>query len=170
MGESNDYIAEGLEEESSHGGGTAAENYAGGTGSDESAANSGESDGRGSFVTGSDTDGDGSIHNGQNGNKAVNDGNDNGDSTGQSTQGDSGKSEPGQLQTAKLGDTETSVPGDGQTVFESVTASQFDDAMQSLESQISVLNASCLVLVAALFACFGAFCVRTLIDSLHWRE
>lgn len=146
------------------------EEPAGTVGESEPAGNSGESDGRGSGDVGSAADGDGTADNGQDGNTAVSNGTESGNSEGSSPQGNSGQPESGQLQTSEMGNSETSVSGDGQEVFEGVTASEFDDAMQQLNDEISLLNATGIVLVAALFACFGALCVQTLIRSFTWEK
>lgn len=170
MGENYDYSAETVQEESAGSGTADAEVVARESGTDEPTADFGKSDGRGGGDVGSATERDGSGDNGQNGDSAVNDGSNSGDSQSETASGDTQQSSTGQLQTKGVGDTQTTVSNSEPQVYQGVTASQFDDAMQQVNDQISILNASCLVLVAALFACFGALCVKTLIDSMHWRE
>lgn len=170
MGEYDDYSAERVQEEPAGSGTAATEETSGISGESQPTADIGESDGRGSGDVGGASDGNGTVDNGQNGDSAVNDGSNSGDSQSETASGDSQQSFSGQLQAEGMGDTQTAVSDVEPQVYEGVTASQFDDAMQQVNDQISVLNASCLVLVAALFACFGALCVTTLIDSFHWRE
>lgn len=168
MGEHDDYIAETVQEEPAGSGTAATEESAGISGEYEPAGNTGESDGRGSGDVGGASDGDGSGDNGQNGDSAVNDGSNSGDSQSGTASGDTQQSTSGQLQAEEMGDSQTAVSNAEPQVYEGVTASQFDDAMQQVNDQISILNASCIVLVAAIFACFGALCVQTLIRSMTW--
>ena len=146
------------------------EEPAGVSGESEPTADTRESNGRGSGDVGSTADGNGTADNGQDGNTAVNDGAESSHSETSPSQGNPGQSESGQLQTSEMGNSETSVSGDGQEVFEGVTAAEFDEAMQQLHDEVSLCNATGLVLVAALFACFGALCVQTLIRSLTWEK
>lgn len=170
MGEYDDNTAETVQEEPTGSGTTATEESQGIVGESEPTGNLGESDGRGSGDVGGDSDGNGAIDHGQNGDSAVNDGSNSGDSQSGTASGDTQQSSSGQLQTEGMGDSQTALSNAEPQVYEGVTASEFDDAMQQVHDEISVLNASCLVLVAAVFACFGALCVKTLIDSMHWRE
>ena len=168
MGGENDYTSQAVQEEPTGSGAADPENTTGESGTVEPAADTGELDGRGSGDAGSATEGNSAIDNGQNGDSAVNDGSNSGNSQSETAPGDSQQSSSGQLQAEGVGNTEASVSDSEPQVYEGVTASQFDDAMQQVNDQISVLNASCLVLVAALFACFGALCVQTLIRSMTW--
>lgn len=170
MGESNDYTSETLQEESAGSGTAGTEVAARESGTDEPTADFGESDGRGSGVARGNPDGDSTIDNGQNGDSAGLDGNVEGDSQSTTTSGDTAKSQSGQLQAEGVGNTQKAVSGDESEVFQGVTASQFDDAMQQLHGEVSALNASCLILVAAIFACFGALCVQTLVRSFTWEK
>lgn len=73
-----------------------------------------------------------------------------------------------ELGNESMGNAEEQTASDGQTQFEGVTASQFDAAMQSVNDRLDALNVSSILLVAALFACFGAICVQTLLRSMTW--
>lgn len=83
--------------------------------------------------------------------------------------GDNGQRNPERLQTATMGDSETSPASPETEQYEMVSASQFDDAMQQVHDEIAVSNAIGIALVAALFAVFGAICVQTLVRSITWN-
>lgn len=69
-----------------------------------------------------------------------------------------------------VGDAENETSNVQENQYEGVTAAQFDEAMQLVNEKVDVLNVSCLLLVAALFACFGAICVQTLLKSFTWER
>lgn len=53
--------------------------------------------------------------------------------------------------------------------YETVSPIQFDTALEAVNTKLDALNASCIVLVFAVFVCAGVLCVSTLLRSLEWR-
>lgn len=143
------------------------------TSENQSTGSVGESNGQRSADVGSDSNGDNTNDYDENGNTegiAKDGGTGNGDSANGELSSNPDESGIAKLQTAQMGDSEAQASSDETTVYEGVTSTQFDESMQQISGEISNLYAASIVLVAALFACFGAICVQTLIKALTWTE
>ena len=93
------------------------------------------------------------------------------DGRGSTTSGDGGQGESREG-VSNAGDStgEPEQSGDEPLTYEGVTAEQFEEYYELVDTQLHALNAACLVLVVALFACFGSICVQTLMKSLYWEK
>lgn len=87
------------------------------------------------------------------------------DSGGESATGDGSSTDAGQ-----------DIQGTGDAVdepgaqTETVDVQDYTDSLVSIEAKLDGLNASCLVLVFAMFVCAGALVVDTFVRSLEWRK
>lgn len=71
-------------------------------------------------------------------------------------------------ESSSVSESSTSTGSDNET-FEGVTAQQFDDAFDAVDTKLDAMIASSVVLVIAIFVCIGVIAVQTLLRSFEFR-